>query len=626
VCNYNSNTVSVVDTATQSVTATINVGTTRLPLRSKAYVCNNGSSNVSVINTGTNTVSATISVGSNPSAVAITPDGTQAYVVDYGSANVKAINTSTNTVSATITVGTNPLAIAINRGPFVYAYVVNNGSNTVSAINTTNNTVASTISVGSSPNSIAISPDQKQAFVCNGSAGTVSVIDTDADQVTSTISVGSTPTAIAFSPDGLKAFVANQGSGNVSIINAKNDSIAATVTVGSSPQYICALEGGLSYVANNGSGSVSVIDSSNSVSTLTVGSSPVVLAALPDVTALYCLNNGSGNLSVIDTAQNNSQFAFDAAGRRAAIVELRNNSVTSNKQFVYEGANIREERDGSGAITKQYSPLGVRIASSNYFYEFDHLGNIVGLVDNTGSEVTSISYDLWGRPTVLFGSIIPDFGFAGMYLHQPSGLNLTLFRAYSSGLGRWLSRDPIGETGGTNLYGYVNNNPMAFIDPSGLRTFAWNEEGPLQVGDTRDSGVFAPESGAPDSSWEIALALMPLERPLIGFGGNALKALAESGIFPTLSLSARSCRGAFRLPGWASRLWDRLDINLRPGDFSEAEKANIIKRAMKIDEMYDRETALKWFDKYYGIHWREQGGISAPEPGALPPMPDKPWR
>ena len=61
-----------------------------------------------------------------------------------------------------------------------------------------------------------------------------------------------------------------------------------------------------------------------------------------------------------------------------------------------------------------------------------------------------------------------DFAFTGHYYHGPSSLHLTLYRAYDADTGRWLSQDPIGETGGANLYGYTANNPVGSVDPYGL--------------------------------------------------------------------------------------------------------------------------------------------------------------
>jgi RHS repeat-associated protein len=64
--------------------------------------------------------------------------------------------------------------------------------------------------------------------------------------------------------------------------------------------------------------------------------------------------------------------------------------------------------------------------------------------------------------------ILPDFRYAGMFLHDKSGFYLTHYRFYDPGAGRWLNRDPIGEAGGTNLYGYVGGNPVNRVDLLGL--------------------------------------------------------------------------------------------------------------------------------------------------------------
>ncbi|MBA3956681.1 MAG: hypothetical protein H0X58_08475, partial [Acidimicrobiia bacterium] len=79
----------------------------------RAYVANSSSDDVSVIDTATDTVVATVDVGDGPVGVAITPDGARAYVANFNSDDVSVIDTATNTVVATVDVGDGPQGVAI---------------------------------------------------------------------------------------------------------------------------------------------------------------------------------------------------------------------------------------------------------------------------------------------------------------------------------------------------------------------------------------------------------------------------------------------------------------------------------------------------------------------------------
>ncbi|WP_415803453.1 YncE family protein, partial [Bacillus albus] len=86
---------------------------------------------VSVIDTATNTVLTTITVGRAPNGVAITPNGTRVYVANQRDDNVSVIDTAINTVIDTVSVGDRPLSVAITPDG-TRAYVTNAGDDTVS--------------------------------------------------------------------------------------------------------------------------------------------------------------------------------------------------------------------------------------------------------------------------------------------------------------------------------------------------------------------------------------------------------------------------------------------------------------------------------------------------------------
>jgi RHS repeat-associated protein len=157
-------------------------------------------------------------------------------------------------------------------------------------------------------------------------------------------------------------------------------------------------------------------------------------------------------------------------------VNLRpSGSVISAKTFVWCGNQICEERDSTGStVTKRFFADGEqRIGGSdagNYYYSRDHLGSIREVTDSTGALKAQYDYDAWGNSVVVSGNMNVDFGYTGHYFHQPSGLNLAMYRAYNPMLGRWISRDPIGEAEGLNLYHYAWNDPTDRIDLLGLQS------------------------------------------------------------------------------------------------------------------------------------------------------------
>jgi YVTN family beta-propeller protein len=149
----------VIDATTNTVVATITVGpgvpsqtmgVAVTPDGTKVYVTNSGTNTVPVIDTATNTVVTTISGFTSPFGVAVTPDSTKVYVANSGTNTVSVIDTATNTVVATISVDAGPAGLAVTPdGSKVY---VANGVNTVSVIATATNTViGAPITVGNRP-------------------------------------------------------------------------------------------------------------------------------------------------------------------------------------------------------------------------------------------------------------------------------------------------------------------------------------------------------------------------------------------------------------------------------------------------------------------------------------------
>ncbi len=185
--------------------------------------------------------------------------------------------------------------------------------------------------------------------------------------------------------------------------------------------------------------------------------------------------DAANRLRAINYGGDRSEFTYDGLNRRVKIVEKTGSTVTSTKQFVWVGNRIVQERDASNNVTRTYFAEGEahgnsQVGYTNYYYTRDHLGSVREVTSGSSALQIRYDYDPYGGRTRIYGPSDVDFGYTGHYHHAPSGLNLTLYRAYNPVFGRWLSRDPIGEEGGVNLYGYVENDPVDNTDSLGLET------------------------------------------------------------------------------------------------------------------------------------------------------------
>jgi gliding motility-associated-like protein len=232
------NAIDIINTATNTVKASVGVGLSPImscisPDESKIYVSNVGSNSVSVISTATNAVIATIAMGSYPRGIEISPDGKNLYVVEEGTGNVSVINTVNNTIVASIATAIGIKYLTLNpKGTLGYA--VNTIDSNIYVINTVTNTLVNVFKVGHSIGEPCISPDGAILYVTRA-IDTVSVISTLTNKVVANFGVDiNSSGGIGITPDGNTLYVPHLG-GQVSIINTANYATIATTTVGNNP-------------------------------------------------------------------------------------------------------------------------------------------------------------------------------------------------------------------------------------------------------------------------------------------------------------------------------------------------------------------------------------------------------
>ncbi len=200
------------------------------------------------------------------------------------------------------------------------------------------------------------------------------------------------------------------------------------------------------------------------------------------------------------------QFAYDHMGRRVlkrvwTYTAGSWGNPTAETKYVYDGWRVIMELDGlnSDAVTRKFTwgldlsgsvegagGIGGLLATEDtagttvttddrsFIYLYELNGNVGQLVETTtgtdyGTIAAKYEYDSYGKRinTATQGEYDQPYRFSTKPVDDETGLDYWIKRYYSYDLGRWVSRDPIGERGGVNLYAYAGNSSVIGYDALG---------------------------------------------------------------------------------------------------------------------------------------------------------------
>jgi len=187
------------------------------------------------------------------------------------------------------------------------------------------------------------------------------------------------------------------------------------------------------------------------------------------------------------------EFAYDWMGRR--IEKKVSDEISSamtlvdKRRFAYDRWNMIAEFtvDGSGNLVpdrhytwgtdisgrgQRAGGVGGLLSVSNggtpLIACYDGNGNIVAWMNASGTAVAKQEYDPFGNQIIHEGVEMP-VGFSTKYKDKETGLLYYGYRYFDPKAGRWLSKDPIGENGGDNLYGFASNDGLSVWDYLGMK-------------------------------------------------------------------------------------------------------------------------------------------------------------
>ena len=173
-------------------------------------------------------------------------------------------------------------------------------------------------------------------------------------------------------------------------------------------------------------------------------------------------------------------YAYDALGRRVSTT-----TQEGTVRHVYDDNwQCIADIDENGNVLCSYvwgegidKLLAVKIGGNVYYPLTDIQGTVWGYVDSQNNLVARWMYDAWGNVLSEYCAVPTlasvRYRFQCREWSAATGLVNFRMRWYDAETGRWLSKDPIGLSGGPNLYAFCENQPNLYIDSYGLDSVAW---------------------------------------------------------------------------------------------------------------------------------------------------------
>jgi YVTN family beta-propeller protein len=394
------------------------------PAGTYVYALSPMSDNVTVIDTSSDTVVATIGVGDFPTDMVINPQGTFAYVANQHTDTVSVINLAINALATTVTVGNGPNDIAF--GPSGdYAYVTDANDVTLAIINTSTYGVAFVTTQGD-PNGVAVNPAETFAYVTRAQ-GVSDVISLTTDTIVSTFS-DDDPTSIAMNPSGTFAYVVNTGFDGaddyLTVLSLATNTVTDEVPIpapGVYPDTITINSSGTyAYLTSAGVQALTIINLSNySVTSATLDSSAGAVALNANGTLAYALD--SDYVQVVNTTSEAvvATVAPASSGDVPWSIALNNSAVSfvatsGSAGCSVEGDALTAQSPGTCVVTATMAGDGTynSISSSPTTVTFPAAtspGTPTGVTATPGNSSATID---WTAPTTDGGSQIIGYSVA----------------------------------------------------------------------------------------------------------------------------------------------------------------------------------------------------------------------